>query len=260
MMKDGLAYRKRATLNWCDECQTVLANEQVNRDGTCFIHDHTPVKQKELDQWFFAITRYAEELLEGHKELAGGWPENILEMQRNWIGRSEGAELTFPLADGGAGITVFTTRPDTLYGATFMSMAPEHPMTMESPQVRAREGGPRVRRAGRPAEPGGSHRGGDGEGGVFTAATASTRDGGRIPCTPRTSSCTNTAPGRSWRFPPRPARLRVREEVRLPIVVVVQPEGEPLDGATMPAAHEGPGRLVRSGGFDGLAKKRGRRR
>jgi leucyl-tRNA synthetase len=124
MMKDGLAYRKRATLNWCEECQTVLANEQVNRDGTCFIHDHTPVKQKELDQWFFAITRYAEELLEGHKELAAGWPENILEMQRNWIGRSEGAELTFPLADGEGGVTVFTTRPDTLYGATFMSMAP----------------------------------------------------------------------------------------------------------------------------------------
>jgi leucyl-tRNA synthetase len=124
MLEDGIAYRKRAQLNWCDECQTVLANEQVNRDGTCFIHDQERVTQRELDQWFLAITKYAEELLSGHEELREGWPENILEMQRNWIGRSEGAEIDFPLENGDGKITVFTTRPDTVYGATFMSMAP----------------------------------------------------------------------------------------------------------------------------------------
>ncbi|HEY6097280.1 MAG TPA: class I tRNA ligase family protein, partial [Candidatus Deferrimicrobium sp.] len=139
MLRDGLAYRRRATLNWCEECQTVLANEQVNRDGTCFIHDQTPVTQKELDQWFLGITKYAEELLSGHKELEGRWPANILEMQRNWIGRSEGAEIRFPLDGGGGDITVFTTRPDTLFGATFMSMAPEHPMAMEFAKRSGRE-------------------------------------------------------------------------------------------------------------------------
>jgi len=139
MLRDGLAYRKRATLNWCGECQTVLANEQVNGDGTCFIHDQTPVAQKELDQWFLGITKYAEELLSGHAELEGRWPANILEMQRNWIGRSEGAEIRFPVDGAGGDVTVFTTRPDTLFGATFMSMAPEHPMVMEFAKRTGRE-------------------------------------------------------------------------------------------------------------------------
>jgi len=262
MMKDGLAYRKRATLNWCDECQTVLANEQVNRDGTCFIHDHTPVKQKELDQWFFAITRYAEELLEGHKELAGGWPENILEMQRNWIGRSEGAELTFPLADGGGGITVFTTRPDTLYGATFMSMAPEHPMTMEFARKSGREREVRefVERVARQNR---EERTGEemAKEGVFTGGYCiNPATGGRIPVYAANFVLYEYGTGAVMAVPAHDQRdFEFAKKYGLPIVVVVQPEGEPLDGATMSAAHEGPGRLVRSGGFDGLDNEAGKK-
>ena len=219
MLKDGIAYRKRATLNWCDECQTVLANEQVNRDGTCFIHDHTPVKQKELDQWFFAITRYAEELLEGHKELAAGWPENILEMQRNWIGRSEGAEITFPLADGDGEITVFTTRPDTLFGATFMSMAPEHPMAMEFARKSGREKEVRefVERVARPG-PGSADGRGAGQGRrLHRGILHQPRHRRPHPRLRRQLRPVRIRHRRGHGGPrARPAGLRVREEVRPP--------------------------------------------
>jgi leucyl-tRNA synthetase len=125
MYERGLAYRKRSAVNWCPKCLTVLANEQVI-DGACWRCDSV-VAHKELEQWFLRITAYAEELLAGCDRLTG-WPERVLMMQRNWIGKSEGAEVEFPLQDGSGAITVFTTRPDTLYGATFMSLAPEHPL------------------------------------------------------------------------------------------------------------------------------------
>jgi leucyl-tRNA synthetase len=125
MYERDLAYRKRSAVNWCPKCLTVLANEQVI-DGACWRCDSI-VTHKELEQWFLRITAYAEELLAGCDRLTG-WPERVLTMQRNWIGKSEGAEVEFPLQDGSGAITVFTTRPDTLYGATFMSLAPEHPL------------------------------------------------------------------------------------------------------------------------------------
>src|SRR5262249_30197856 len=125
----GLAYRKSAFVNWCPRCGTVLANEQVE-DGACW-RCGTKVVQRELVQWFLKITAYAEELLEDLKSLEGGWPDSVIAMQRNWIGKSEGAQIQFALPEpiGGASeVTVFTTRPDTLYGATFMSIAAEHPL------------------------------------------------------------------------------------------------------------------------------------
>ncbi len=125
MYERGLAYRKRSSVNWCPKCRTVLANEQV-ADGQGWRCD-TIVVQKELEQWFLRITAYAEELLAGCERLTG-WPERVLTMQRNWIGKSEGAEVDFPLQDGPGAIKIFTTRPDTLHGATFMSLAPEHPL------------------------------------------------------------------------------------------------------------------------------------
>ena len=125
MYERGLAYRKRSSVNWCPKCLTVLANEQVI-DGACWRCDSVVV-HKELEQWFLRITAYADELLAGCDRLTG-WPERVLTMQRNWIGKSEGAEVEFPLQDGSGAITIFTTRPDTLYGATFMSLAPEHPL------------------------------------------------------------------------------------------------------------------------------------
>ena len=131
MMERGLAYRKKALLNWCPECGTVLANEQVV-DGCCWRHESTPVEQRALEQWFWKITDYAEELLRDIDEkLEGGWPERVLSMQRNWIGRSEGSEIDFTLEDTGEPIRVFTTRVDTIYGATCVILAPEHPIAQK---------------------------------------------------------------------------------------------------------------------------------
>ncbi|HSL22325.1 MAG TPA: leucine--tRNA ligase [Vicinamibacterales bacterium] len=127
MFERGLAYRKRASVNWCPSCGTVLANEQVV-DGGCW-RCGTPVTTRELEQWFFRITEYADELLDATFRL-GGWPEKVLVMQRNWIGRSEGARLEFALPEGGA-IEVFTTRIDTIFGATFVLLAPEHDLVAE---------------------------------------------------------------------------------------------------------------------------------
>jgi leucyl-tRNA synthetase len=126
MFERGLAYRRRSTVNWCPSCQTVLANEQVV-DGGCW-RCGTPVTQKDLEQWFFNITAYADDLLHGIEDLQQ-WPEKVLTMQKNWIGRSEGARVSFPLQhDPSTAIDVFTTRIDTIYGATFVLLAPEHPL------------------------------------------------------------------------------------------------------------------------------------
>ncbi|HUB80502.1 MAG TPA: leucine--tRNA ligase [Bryobacteraceae bacterium] len=127
MLKRGLAYRKHALVNWCPKCATVLANEQVV-EGCCWRHEGTPVEQRALEQWFLKITRYADELLSAMAQLEEGWPERVLTMQRNWIGRSEGAEIDFSLADTGKRVRVFTTRVDTIYGATCVILAPEHPL------------------------------------------------------------------------------------------------------------------------------------
>ena len=125
LYKKGLAYRKNAPVNWCPKDQTVLANEQVQSDGTCE-RCGTPVIQKNLTQWFFKITDYAEELLEGLNKI--NWPEKTKLMQRNWISKSEGAEVIFKIDGRDEGIKIFTTRPDTLFGATYMVLAPEHPL------------------------------------------------------------------------------------------------------------------------------------
>lgn len=124
MYEKGLAYRKNAAVNWCDHCGTVLANEQVI-DGLCWRCDNE-VHKKDLEQWFLKITDYADRLLEDLDDLQG-WPERVRTMQENWIGRSEGAELSFSMADGEL-IPVYTTRPDTLFGVSYVVLAPEHPL------------------------------------------------------------------------------------------------------------------------------------
>ena len=125
----GWAYRKNANVNWCPDCQTVLANEQVV-NGLCERSD-TPVTKKALNQWFFKITDFAQRLLDDMSLLEATWPERVLTLQRNWIGRSEGAEVTFTVAETGEEVIVYTTRPDTLFGATFFVVAPEHPRAAE---------------------------------------------------------------------------------------------------------------------------------
>ncbi|MGH9395184.1 MAG: class I tRNA ligase family protein, partial [Terriglobales bacterium] len=125
-LERGLAYRKRGLVNWCPKCATVLANEQT-AGGVCWRHEDTPVEQRELEQWYFRITAYADELLRDLDRLPE-WPERVRTMQRNWIGRSEGAEIAFALEQGGEPIRVFTTRIDTAYGVAALLLAPEHPL------------------------------------------------------------------------------------------------------------------------------------
>lgn len=126
--KHGLAYKKKAVVNWCPSCATVLANEQVV-NGNCE-RCGAGVTKKELSQWFFKITDYAQQLLDD-MQILEEWPERVLTMQRNWIGRSEGALVRFAIAGTNQTFSVFTTRPDTLYGVTFFVLSPEHPIVEE---------------------------------------------------------------------------------------------------------------------------------
>ena len=263
MLEDGLAYRKRAQLNWCDECQTVLANEQVNRDGTCFIHDQARVTQRELDQWFVGITKYAEELLSGHEELRGRWPDNVLEMQRNWIGRSEGAEVDFPLEDGDGTITVFTTRPDTVCGATFMSMAPEHSLVLVFARKAGREGEVRefVRRVALQDKFVRSSEEAEKEG-IFTGGYCrNPLTGGRIPIYAANFVLAEYGTGAVMAVPAHDQRdFEFARKYGLPVVAVIQPDGEELSPDTMSSAFEGPGRMVGSGPFTGMPSEEGKRK
>jgi leucyl-tRNA synthetase len=134
MLEKGLVFKRMASVNWCPKCNTVLANEQVH-GGRCWRHEDTPVEVKSLSQWFFKITDYAEELLNGIDKLEK-WPEDVKQMQRNWIGKSHGTLIDFKIKDSDKKLsdkklTVFTTRPDTLFGITFLVYAPEHPEVME---------------------------------------------------------------------------------------------------------------------------------
>jgi len=129
MYENGLAYKKRTVVNWCEKCQTVLANEQVE-NGCCWRHTDQEVTIKEMDSWFLKITAYADEILEYCDKLPG-WPKRVLTMQKNWVGKSYGAIIRFPLVDSDKVIEVFTTRQDTIFGATFLCFAPEHPMVKE---------------------------------------------------------------------------------------------------------------------------------
>ena len=131
MLERDLAYRKKSRVNWCPKCATVLANEQVV-NGCCWRHEDTPVEVREIEQWFFRITRYTEELLKDLDGLAEGWPERVVAMQKNWIGKSAGARVRFAVAElTGKSVEIFTTRIDTIYGAAAVILAPGHPLVAE---------------------------------------------------------------------------------------------------------------------------------
>jgi leucyl-tRNA synthetase len=262
MLERGLAYRRLAPANWCPSCATVLANEQVE-DGGCW-RCGTRVETRDLVQWFFRITDYAEELLEGCDRLEQGWPERVLTMQRNWIGKSVGAEVRFPLVspsiDGVREITVFTTRPDTLYGATFMSLAVEHPLVGAIARAAGREEEvsafvERVRRQSREERAAGKE-------GVFTGGFCrNPLSGTEMPIYAANFVLMEYGTGAVMAVPTHDQRdFEFARAYGLPMIVVIQPEGEPLDPATMEAAWEGPGRMVRSGPFDGLWSEEGKRR
>jgi leucyl-tRNA synthetase len=261
MYERDLAYRKRSAVNWCPKCLTVLANEQVI-DGACWRCD-SAVTQKELEQWSLRITAYAEELLAGCDRLTG-WPERVLAMQRNWIGKSEGAEVDFPLQDGSGAITIFTTRPDTLYGATFMSLAPEHPLVERLIQGKPEAAAVRafVQEAGR-LDRTAKLTGNFEKAGVFTGAHAInplTRQ--PIPIWVGNFVLMEYGTGAIMAVPAHDQRdFEFAKKYGISIRVVIQNAGQSLQADAMTEAYiEESGWLVESGAATGLAQADGKAR
>jgi leucyl-tRNA synthetase len=262
MYERGLAYRKKSKVNWCPECATVLANEQVV-DGCCWRHETTPVEQRDLVQWFFRITAYAQELLDGLDKLEG-WPEKVRTMQRNWIGRSEGTEVDFFLEEQGAEIgdqrseqtriRVFTTRVDTIFGATSVQLAPQHSLVAEftaadpalraqvdellEQQKKAREAGDlgEIEKHGVPA-------------GRFAI---NPYNGQRVPIWVANYILADYGTGAIMSVPGHDERdFEFATKYGLPIVRVIQP-ADPAASQELPFCSE-QGVLVNSGEYDGLS-------
>ncbi len=254
MYEKGLAYRKTSPVNWCESCGTVLANEQV-LDGRCWRCD-SPVVEKELEGWFLRITAYAEELLSACDTLRG-WPEKVLTMQRNWIGKSVGARITFPLAAPTASLSaldVFTTRPDTLFGVTFLSLSPGHPAALDLASGTSQESAVRafVEQWGKAPV---MERQTDVKEklGVFSGAFARhPLTGEEIPIHLANFVLMEYGTGAVMGVPAHDQRdFEYARRYSLPIRTVIQPK----DGASWDPneeAWEGPGRLVSSETFDGM--------
>ncbi|MBM4275036.1 MAG: leucine--tRNA ligase [Deltaproteobacteria bacterium] len=253
MFRRGLAYKKEAPVNWCPRCRTVLANEQVE-GGRCWRCDEE-VHLKELSQWFFKITAYAEELLADLDQLAH-WPERVVTMQRNWIGKSLGAEIYFPLAQGGEPIRVFTTRQDTLWGATFMSLAPEHPLALELSRGTSQEAA--VRRFVDHWKAMDRSKGALEEAtkeGVFTGSHClNPVTGWQMPIYVANFVLMEYGTGAVMAVPAHDQRdFEFAQKYGLPIKVVIQPPNEELKPETLTGAYEDEGFLVGSGTFTGMA-------
>jgi leucyl-tRNA synthetase len=258
--KRGLAYKKNSSVNWCPSCETVLANEQVI-DGRCW-RCESEVTQKELEQWFFRITEYAEELLEDLERL-DGWPEKVVTMQRNWIGKSVGAEILFPLVAHDGALKVFTTRQDTVYGATFVSIAVEHPRALElsrgTPQQEAvKDFVERIKKTGqfaRGAEEGEKE-------GVFSGAYCRnpfTEE--RIPIYLANFVLMEYGTGAVMAVPAHDQRdFEFARKYGLPIRVVIQPQDRTLSPQELREAYVDDGVMFQSGSFSGLASNEGKAR
>jgi len=251
MLEKGLAYRGRSPVNWCSSCQTVLANEQV-KDGACE-RCQTPVQQRELEQWFLKITAYADRLLEGLDRLPD-WSEKVKTMQRNWIGRSEGCDVVFRLEGTGEPITIFTTRVDTIHGATFMAIAPEHPLAerfrASAPDADFGEFVDRLRNQSRLQR---ESEGGDKEGRFTGAYAVNPFSGERLPIWVANFVLMEYGTGAIMSVPAHDERdFAFATKFGIPIRVVIAGPG--MDGGTVLAeAYTGPGKVVNSGPFDGLS-------
>ncbi len=257
-LEKGLAYRKNSTINWCEDCQTVLANEQVV-DGCCWRCDNE-VLQKQQEGWFFKITDYADRLLDGCKTLAGKWPEQVLTMQTNWIGKSFGAEVDFKVQQSDEVIKVFTTRPDTLYGAMFMVLAPEHPLTEKLSRGTEQEKAVDafVRKVKIQDTISRTSEGGEKEG-VFTGAYAvNPLTGESIPVWTANFVLMDYGTGAIMSVPAHDQRdMDFARKYDLPVRVVIQPESGPVDTDTK--AFTTDGAMVNSGSFDGLVGQEARK-
>ncbi|MBD3184006.1 leucine--tRNA ligase [Candidatus Poribacteria bacterium] len=254
----GLAYRKMATANWCDSCITVLANEQVE-GGSCW-RCGGEVTQKSLDQWFFKITDYAEELLE-YLDRLQGWPEHVVAMQRNWIGKSYGVQIDFPMADSDDKITVFTTRQDTIFGATYMVLAPEHPLVDELIEGTEYESDVREFVAEVSKQDKITREASDVEKrGIFTGAYAiNPMTDEKIPIWIADYVLMEYGTGAVMAVPAHDQRdLEFARKYKLPVRIVIQPPDGKLDSETMTEAYIEPGIMVNSGQFNGLDSNEGK--
>ncbi|MGB9734783.1 MAG: leucine--tRNA ligase [bacterium] len=257
MFKKGLAYRAKSAVNWCPRCKTVLANEQVI-NGKCWRCSSDVIIQ-EKEQWFLKITAYAEELLR-YCDTLTGWPERVITMQKNWIGKSEGCEIRFKIEGIEDELLIFTTRPDTVYGITFMSIAPEHPLveklTTEPYRQSVKAFVDRIRKGGTKAR---EIEIGEKEG-VFTGRYAiSPFTGERIPIYVANFVLMEYGTGAIMAVPAHDQRdFEFAKKYGLNIKVVIQPEGDTLDPASMTQAYEGPGRMVNSGPFTGVESEKGK--
>ena len=259
MLERGLAYRKKSRVNWCPKCATVLANEQVV-NGFCWRHEDTLVETREIEQWFLKTTAYSDQLLDDLKTLEGGWPERVITMQSNWIGKSQGAKVKFDVAEVGGvePIEIFTTRIDTIFGATALILAPNHPVVS-----RLLEGSPEravaqpqlatMRQTSVKAEDLATAE----KVGFFTGRHAiNPFNNEKLPIWVGNFVLLEYGTGALMAVPAHDQRdLEFCRKYGIPVRVVIQPPtGEPLDGSTMTAPYEEhEGRVVNSGPYDGLA-------
>jgi leucyl-tRNA synthetase len=264
MFERGLAYRKKSRVNWCPQCQTVLANEQVI-DGFCWLHETTPVEAKDIEQWFLRITDFADALLEGIDELAGGWPERVLIQQRNWIGKSAGARVRFDVAEiQGIGLEVFTTRIDTIYGVSALLVAAGHPQLEKLldgvPGLAAMDAQLRAMRTGsvKAADIATAEKEG-----FFTGRFAvNPFSGEHVPIWVANFVLAEYGTGAVMCVPAHDQRdYEFAHKYHLPVKVVIQPlHGAPIRADRMNEASTEYGKLVDSGPYNGLTSEQARQR
>ncbi|MBW2604089.1 MAG: leucine--tRNA ligase [Deltaproteobacteria bacterium] len=252
MYEKGMAYRKESFVNWCEDCQTVLANEQVEA-GLCW-RCGRQVRQKKLWQWFFRITDYAQDLL-SYCEKLPGWPEKVITMQKNWIGKSSGAEIRFSIENSEEQIPVFTTRQDTVYGATFMCLAPEHPMVVKlsagtSQEVEVSEFIHRISLQDRSVKAVESY---EKEGVYIGAYCINPLSGIRMPIYTANFALMEYGTGAVMSVPAHDQRdFEFARKYGLDVIVVVKPYDADLDPVTMTEAFTGEGVMINSGRFNGI--------
>ncbi len=252
---NDLAYKKKSYVNWCPSCQTVLANEQVV-NGKCE-RCKSEVGKKDLEQWFFKITEYADELLQDLDKLKG-WPDKVKTMQANWIGKSRGAEVSFKIDGTDESLTVYTTRPDTIFGVTYMVIAPEHPVVAKLIEGSETEEECKafihkmqflneIERTSSEAE----------KEGVFTGRyMINPITGDKIPLFLANYVLTDYGTGVVMAVPAHDQRdFDFAKKYNLPIKVVITPDGSDIDGNTMEASFEAEGIMVNSGEFNGMGNR-----
>jgi len=261
MFERGLAYRKKSRVNWCPKCCTVLANEQVVNGGYCWRHEDTLVESREIEQWFLKTTHYAEQLIDDLKELEGGWPERVITMQRNWIGKSIGARVKVAVSDvaGLEPIEIFTTRIDTIYGASAIILAPTHPLVhpLLAGSPRQKEAEPQLahmRQTSVKTEDLATAE----KVGFFTGRHAiNPFNKEELPIWVANFVLMEYGTGAIMAVPAHDQRdFEFCRKYGLPLRVVVQPDGvEPLDAEKMTAPFEEheDGKLVNSGPYNGLS-------